>query len=311
MPLDPKIRRMLDAMEADGVPPIHTLSIEDARRQLRDLSELLGPADEVHRVEDRTIPGAAGDVPIRIYDPGGPEPTGALVYFHGGGWVVGDLETHDAYCRSVAAASGVTVVAVDYRLAPEHKYPAAVDDCFAATCWIAEHGEQLGIDTARIGVGGDSAGGNLAAVVTLLARDRGGPPLRLQLLLYPVADFSFDTESYEENADGFLLTRDAMRWFWDLYLPDAAAGAGPSASPLRAGDLSNVPPALVITAQYDPLRDDGQAYADRLRAAGVPVDHTCYGGVIHGFCRQTNVLQQARDARDQVADVLRTELGSG
>jgi acetyl esterase len=197
------------------------------------------------------------------------------------------------------------VASVDYRLAPEHRYPVAAEDAFAATCWVARHGSQLGIDTGQLAVAGDSAGGNLAAVVSLMSRDRGGPALALQALIYPVTHHNLDTRSYREHADGYLLTRNAMRWFWNQYLQGPGDGAQPYASPLLAEELNGLPPALVITAEYDPLCDEGEAYAGRLREAGVPVTLTRYPGMIHGFFRMINLLDKARAARDEVAAALR------
>jgi acetyl esterase len=215
------------------------------------------------------------------------------VYFHGGGWVIGDLETHDVLCRQITAAAGVSVIAVDYRLAPEHKFPAAVDDAWAATRWIAAHGAELGVDGGKLAVGGDSAGGNLAAVVALLARDAGGPPITAQVLIYPVTDLSAETQSYTDFAEGFALTRDSMRWFRAHYLTGPRDGDDWRASPLRARSHAGLPPALIVTAGFDPLRDEGAAYAMRLRDAGVMVDYVCFGGMIHGFAGMGKVLSSA------------------
>jgi acetyl esterase len=232
----------------------------------------------------------------------------ALVFFHGGGFVICNLDTHDGPCRSIANAAGCIVVSVDYRLAPEHPYPAAAEDCHAATEWVAKNGAEFGIDTSRIAIGGDSAGGNLAAVVALMARDRGAPSLRFQLLIYPVTDYAFETDSYRENAEGYLLTRDMMRWFWNLYVPDASKAAEPYASPLRAADLSGLPPALCITAEYDPLRDEGEAYAARLREAGVAATTSRYDGLFHGFFGMSAQIDRARDAVAEATAALRAAL---
>jgi acetyl esterase len=233
-----------------------------------------------------------------------------LVYFHGGGWVVGTLDTHDTCCRALAVGAGCAVVSVDYRLAPEHKFPAAAEDAYAATCWVAEKGESLGVDPARIAVGGDSAGGNLATVVCLMARDRRGPELCHQLLVYPVTNYSFDTPSYRENADGYYLTHEKMVYFWNQYLPDEASGRNPYASPLQAPDLGDLPPALIITAGYDPLRDEGEAYANRLRSAGVTVRLSCYESMIHGFLIMGARIDQTRAVREEAARALRVAFGS-
>jgi len=232
----------------------------------------------------------------------------ALVFFHGGGWVIGDLETHDVVCRQVTAEAGVSVIAVDYRVAPEHKFPAAVDDAWAATRWIVAHAGELGIDAARIAVGGDSAGGNLAAVVALLARDAGAPRIGLQILTYPVTDLVSESQSYTDLADGYMLTRDSMRWFRAQYLAKEADAADWRVSPLRAPSLAGLPPALVITAGYDPLRDEGEAYARRLREAGVSVDAVCFGGMIHGFVPMGKLIETAFRAVTLIAGSLRYAL---
>jgi acetyl esterase len=257
-------------------------------------------------VEDRRIPGAAGEIGVRVYRPEGRAPLPALVYFHGGGWVIGSLETHDGACRELANRVGCVVVSVDYRLAPESRYPAAAEDCYAATKWVAGNAQALGVDPARIGIGGDSAGGNLTAVVALMARDRGGPALRHQLLIYPVTDADFGRPSYRENAEGYLLTTKAMEWFWGHYVPDPAQRAEPYAAPLRAKDLAGLPPAFVITAEYDPLRDEGEAYAKRLQQAGVPTRLQRYDGAIHGFFAMGLLSEVARTAlADAVAEAKR------
>src|SRR5262249_5257951 len=215
--------------------------------------------------------------------PAGDGPLPLLMYFHGGGWVIGDLDTCEGICRSLANGAGCIVVAVDYRLAPEHRYPAAAEDCYAATAWAAEHARELGGDSRRIAVGGDSAGGTLTTVVALMARDRGGPPLGHQLMVYPVTEHSYETASYRDFADGYLLNLELMTYFWNQYLGGASDGLDRYASPLRAPDLRGLPPALVITAEFDPLRDEGEAYAARLREAGVPVTLSRYDGVFHAF----------------------------
>ena len=216
-----------------------------------------------------------------------------------------DLDTHDGVCRALANGAGCIVVSVDYRLAPEHKFPAAADDAFAATEWVAKHAVEIGGDPSRVAVAGDSAGGNLAAVVAQTAKDRGGPKLAFQLMVYPVTDYDFDTGSYRDNAEGYMLTTAAMKWFWNHYLPDEKAGLDPQASPLRADDLSGVPPALVITAEFDPLRDEGEAYAARLASAGVPAKSTRYDGMIHGFFSMSALLPQGRQAIEEAATALR------
>jgi acetyl esterase len=245
---------------------------------------------------------------VRIYKPEGRPPLPALVYFHGGGWVIGSLETHDGACRELANRIGCAVVSVDYRLAPESRYPAAAEDCYAATQWVAENAKALGVDAKRIAIGGDSAGGNLAAVVALMARDRGGPALRHQLLIYPVTDADFERASYRENAEGYLLTTKAMAWFWGHYVPELAQRQDGYAAPLRAKDLAGLPPAFVLTAEFDPLRDEGEAYAKRLAQAGVPTRLQRYDGAIHGFFAMGVLSQVARTAIDDAIAEVRAAL---
>jgi acetyl esterase len=297
----------LKQIEALGAPRLETLPVEDARAACVADIQTLGEPEPVREIRDRTVPGPDGEIPVRIYAPQGAsqDPLPVLVYYHGGGWVVCNIATHDHLCRSIANAAGSLVVSVEYRLAPEHKCPAAVEDAYAAARWVAKQGESIGADPSRLAVGGDSAGGNLAAAVSLMARDRGEFLPCLQLLIYPITDYNLDTPSYRENADGYVLTRSQMRWFWDCYLAREEDGYGPYVSPLRADDLSGLPPALVITAEYDPLRDEGEAYAARLREAGVPVTHTRYKGMIHPFLRRTAIFDQAKAALKQVTDSLK------
>src|SRR5215468_7299404 len=306
MPLDAQAQAFLEQLAATGAPPLHELSVAEARQVMVALFGTQGDPEPVGAVAERTIPGAGGEMPARIYMPYGTGPFPVLVYFHGGGWVIGDLEAYDATCRALTNAAGCLVVAMEYRLAPEHKFPAAPEDCYAATCWVAANAAAIGGDPRRIAVGGDSAGGNLAAVVAQRARDRGGPTLVYQLLVYPVTNYGYDTTSYRENADGYLLTRDAMVWFWNHYLRSATDGDNPLASPLRANDLRGLPPAMVLTAEFDPLRDEGEAYAMRLQEAGVPVTLKRYAGAIHGFFSLGAVLDQGKQAMADAAAALRT-----
>ena len=307
--LHPEAETILDRVD---LPPTASLSVEGAREALRDLLVAEEPPDDDLTVRDLSIPGAGGDpetsLPIRTYTPPGEGARPVFVYFHGGGWVRGDLDTHDGLCRLLAETADCVVVSVDYRRAPEHRFPAAVHDAYAATAWAAEYAGIVGGDPDRVAVGGDSAGGNLAAAVTLLARERDGPELAHQVLLYPVTDYTFDTSSYDENAAGYLLSRASMRWYWERYLGDDIDGANPYASPLRARDLSGLPSATVITAGYDPLRDEGAAYADRLREGGVSVTHENYPGMVHVFASFPD-LDRARDARRVIADGLATAFG--
>jgi acetyl esterase len=304
-PLDPAASKLIAAIEK-GFPRVETLPGAEARRQVRAFQESwpleLEPVD---RVEDRPIPGPAGEIPVRIYWPAVPGPLPVLVNLHGGGWVIGDLDGHDGICRVLANGAGCIVVSVDYRLAPEHPFPAAPEDAYSATCWVAAHAAELGADPRRIGVGGDSAGGNLAAVCALMARDRGGPDLVYQLLLYPVTNHAFDTPSYRDNGEGYFLEAVTMRWYWRQYLGDGSDGTDPYASPLRAPDLSRLPPALIVTAGYDPLRDEGEAYGRRLREAGTDAAVSRYETMFHGFFGFGRLLDAASAANDEVFAALR------
>ena len=304
MPLDAKAREFLDQLAAAGAPTLTDLPVPDARLAIDALFASQNEPEPVARVENRRIPGPAGELPVRVYTPEGKGPFPVLVFFHGGGWVLCGLDSHDGPCRALANAVPCLVVSVDYRLAPEHKFPAGADDAYAATRWVAEHAAELGGDAKHIAVGGDSAGGNLAAVVALMARDRGGPRLAHQLLVYPATDAGLDTASYVENGEGYFLTGEMMRWFWNHYLRSHADVENPYASPLRAPRVGGLPPALVITAEYDPLRDEGEAYAARLREAGVPVRTTRYAGMIHGFFGMGAVFPQARTAINEAAAAL-------
>src|SRR5438067_11676117 len=234
MALHPKCKEFLDQLVAAGMPELGTLPVAETREAFKGVAAFGGPPESLARVEERSIPGPAGKIPLRIYTPEGRGVLPVLVYFHGGGWVIGTFETHDGVCRHLAKQSQAVVVSVDYRLAPEHKLPAAAEDCYAATCWVADNAAALHADAKRLAVGGDSAGGNLAAVVSLMARDRGKPKIAFQLLVYPVTDHGYDTASYRENAEGYLLTKESMVWFWNHYLGRADDGANPYASPLRA-----------------------------------------------------------------------------
>ena len=309
MPLDPEAQSVLATMSAAGEIDFFSLPPAVVRENFGAMpGSNSGPA--CAKVEDRTIPGPGGPLPVRIYVPEGPGPKPGLVYFHGGGFVLCGLDTHDSTCRELANGAGCVVVSVDYRLAPEAKFPAAPEDCYAATCWTAEHAPELGIDPARLAVAGDSAGGNLAAVVSLMARDRKGPALVHQLLIYPVTDHGLETVSYKENGEGYILTTGMMKWFWRHYLASEQDGANPLASPLRAEDLRDLPPATVLTAQYDPLRDEGHAYAEKLRKAGVPTAYTSYDGVFHGFFGMTELIPRARRAVDDACAALRQAFGA-
>ena len=309
MPVDPQIQQVIDALAASEFGPVHALTPAEARAQYERMvkARAIEPAP-VGAVEDRAIPGPAGDLPVRVYrpDPGaGSLP--ALVYYHGGGHVIGNLDTHDAVARNLCNGAGCVVVSVDYRLAPEHKFPAAAEDAFAAVRWCAAQGAEIGIDPGRIAVGGDSAGGNLAAVAALMARDAGGPAIRLQVLVYPVTDYGCDTASYRTYAEGYgMLEAQSMRWFRDHYLRGDADRLDWRAAPLRAADLSGLPPALVLTAQCDVLHDEGEAYAHALRAAGVEVEYRNCEGMIHGFFAMAPMIDGAVRAQAQVCGALRS-----
>lgn len=308
MPLDPRVAELLAGAARTDPRGLEELSVEDARRRGGSAPvAAVVPFEDVADARDLVVP-AKPPIPVRLYRPRS-ETLPLLVYFHGGGWVLGSIAISDAFCRALANASGCAVLSVAYRLAPEHRYPAAVDDAYAATAWAAEHARELGIDPARLAVGGSSAGGNLAAVVALRARDRRGPRIAVQLLHVPVLDHDFTTPSYRANATGRGLTLAGMRWFWDHYLPDSARRAEPDASPLRAPDLHGLPPAIFVSAECDPLYDEGAAYAARLRDAGVAVTRLEYPGMVHSFMSWSSELPAARRAFDEIGAALRSALG--
>ena len=288
MTLDPQAAAYLEQGVAAGIPPMHTLSAQEARRQSDGRAAAqFGPVEPVASVSDLELAG----VRTRLYDPTPDQvDTPMTVYLHGGGWVIGSIDTHDGVCRALANRAGCRVVSVDYRLAPEHRFPAALEDSWAVTRWALEQGPP-------VAVAGDSAGGGMAAVMALRARD-AGLPLALQVLVYPVTDHDLETASYRANGEGYGLTREGMRWFWDHYLPDGDR-SHPDASPLRASSLAGVAPALVLVCEYDPLRDEGIAYYERLREAGVRARLSVYEGMIHGFLRQPALIDRARDALDE------------
>jgi acetyl esterase len=317
MPLDEKLRKILDAGKALGRPPVEQQTPGEARAERAEMMARFMPMPEYAdvRVADRmiaargiaagTIAAAGRKIGVRVFTPVGVGPLPVVVFFHGGGWVAGTLETHDPYCRALAKEAGVVVVAADFRLAPEHKFPAGLEDCLAATEWVLEHARELGGEGSRVMVGGDSAGGTLATVVALLLRDKGVGGLAGQILLYPAAAY-YDppTASYLENAEGYGLTRKGMIWFWDHYLKDKSEAADFRVAPLLAGSLAGLPRAFVVTAEYDVLRDEGQAYARRMEADGVEVTHVFAEGMNHGFAASANefpFLPQAKEMLGRVA----------
>ena len=310
--LHPQARALLDLIEQRGVPPTHTLTPSDARRMYLERRTFTQPAPPaVAAVRELAAEGPHGAIPLRLYRPLGSSPDAALpalVYFHGGGWVIGDLDTHDVLCRELANGAGCAVVAVDYRLAPEFAFPHAVDDCLAATAWVHRNAAALAIDAARIAVGGDSAGGNLAAVVAQLARGAGELPLAFQLLIYPATDQRLGQASHQTNGEGYLLTRESIAYYMGHYLPDPADRLDPRASPLLREDLGGLPPALVLTAGYDPLRDEGLDYAKALGDAGNRVSCVCFERQIHGFVPMGKVLDEANTAVALCAAELRRAL---
>ena len=310
MPVDLQIQALLDM--GTGAPATNTLSVAAARTQYEARIGLMAPAADVAMVTERTVQGPGGQLKLRIYRPVGQGPFPLLVFFHGSGFVLCSLDTHDGMCRNICAGAQCVVVSVDYRLAPEHKFPAGLDDCVFATRWVSEHAAELEGDAGRIVVGGDSAGGNLAAAAALRIRDEGGPPLLGQLLIYPVTDYHTPgTPSYSENADGYGLTRDTMVWFWDHYLSDPVEAAEPYASPLRARDLGGLPAALVVTAEYDPLRDEGEYYAVKLRAAGTSATTSRWDGMNHGFFFWVGRVDKAGDAMAESCAWLREVCSPG
>ncbi len=312
--LHPQARALLDLIAQRGVPPTHTLAPAEARAIYRDRRAFTQPEPPpVASVREPRAPGPRGEIPLRLYRPlGTPDDRvlPALVYYHGGGWVIGDLDTHDTLCRELANHSGCAVVSVDYRLAPEHRFPAAVDDAVAAARWVRANAAALKLDAQRIAVGGDSAGGNLAAVVAIAARDAGEAPFAYQLLIYPATDQHRSAPSHERNGEGYLLTRDTMAYFSGHYLPEPRDYADWRASPLLHPDHSRLPPALVLTAGYDPLRDEGIAYAHKLSAAGSRATHVSFERQIHGFILMGRVLDEANDAVRLCAAALREALGA-
>lgn len=315
MTLDPQAAAVLERAVRANLPRYSQIGAPAARELYRESRGALAPPpSQVAKIENVHASGPAGPIPVRLYRALGTADDArlpVLVYFHGGGWTIGDLDTHDVVCREFANRAHCAVASVDYRLAPEHKFPAAVEDAIAATHWIGRMADSLGLDPARVAVGGDSSGGNLAAVVAITLRDAGGPPLAMQVLIYPATDMAADRESHMLFAEGYMLTREAILWFTANYLRGPDDVADWRASPLRARDLAGVAPAYVMTAGFDPLLDEGKAYADRLLEAGVPVTHECFEGMIHGFVTMGGVIAAAHHAIDRAATGLRQAFARG
>ncbi len=299
MPLHPQAQAFVDTLATKRGPGWTEMTPAEARKAYDSLTELVGTGPELHQIEDRSLPDM---LPVRIYRPSATRPLPVVMYFHGGGWELGNIETHDTLCRRLAQGSGCTVVSVDYRLAPEHHFPTALEDCCTATRYVAEHAAEIGIDPARIAVCGDSAGGNLAAGTALKLRDENGPKLHSQWLIYPVIEANFEGGSYRAFGAGHGLTRAEMQWFWDQYVPKAEDRTNPYVAPILAKSLAGLPPAHVLTAEYDVLRDEGEAYAARMKAEGVPVTLQRYDGMLHGFVHFSEPFD---DGKRAVADLAR------
>lgn len=310
MALDAATAGFLTQMAQSGAKPLNEMTPDEARGLGAMLRDLYGPGPAVASVHDETVATAdGGSFGVRVLTPEG-TPRAVIVYYHGGGWVIGNIEESDTLGRTLAVRTNAVVVLVDYRLAPEHRYPAAADDAWTAVAWTADRVADLAGSTVPLIVLGDSAGGNLAAVVAQRAHAEGGPDIALQVLVYPVTDADVDTASYVDPANQLLLSRDSMIWFWDHYAPDAGSRAHVDASPLQAADLAGLPPAVVLTAEHDPLRDEGEAYAAKLRAAGVPVEHRRFDGQMHGFFTMVNVLPGSAAGIDYAVEQIDNHLAA-
>ena len=307
MAIDLGTAGLLEQMAAGGGKPLHESTPEEARAFGEALGAMAGPAPAMARVQEHVVAVTDGEVPVRVLVPLD-SPAGVIVYYHGGGWVIGTIDEFDTIARKLAERTSCAVVLVDYRLAPEHRYPTAVDDSYAALEWVSAHMDEIAGADVPLMVAGDSAGGNIAAVMAVRARDRNGPSLDLQVLIYPVTDADFERKSYVDPENQLLLTRDAMIWFWDHYVPDASRRSEPDASPLQTPDLSGLPPAVVLTAEYDPLRDEGEAYARKLEEHGVDVSYRQFDGQIHGFFTLLQALPASADARQFIVAQIRQAL---
>ncbi len=312
MPVHPQVARLMEISAALNLQPTNEATPEVARensRKQREATLHLAEIEEVGSIEERNIPGPAGEIPIRIYRPAAEGPHPLVMLYHGGGWVIGDLDTEDSACRGLCNRVGAVVVSVDYRLAPETRYPGAVEDCYAATVWAIENAGELGVDGTKLATSGTSAGGNLSGAVAMMARDRGGPKVSHQVLFCPVIDADFDRPSYIANATDYGLTRDNMLWFWDHYTGAGDDRFEPYASLLRANDLSGLADATIIAAEYDPLVDEAVAYGEALAAAGVKTNCTVYPGMTHGFNGRVGMIDAAKDALDEAANGIRESFG--
>lgn len=309
MPLTSECEAVLSILRDRGVQPLDAMPAAEGRAYFNEVFRTQAEDQEdCARVEDITIPVDDGEIPARIYAPKVDEPLPVMVHFHGGGWVYLGLDTHDGYCRVLANRTGCAVVAVEYRKAPEHPFPIPANDCYGALCWVSDNASNLGLDSSRIGLIGDSAGGNLAAATALVARDRGGPELALQVLTYPAVDATMSAPSIEENASAPLLGRQQMAWFWGHYVPKGTDVRDPCLSPLHADSHNNLPPAFISTAEFDPLRDEGEEYAGKLKKAGVEVDYKQYDGVFHGFMLMAKLIPEGRDLIEAQCEFIRKSL---
>lgn len=312
MPLDPSIVPIVELMNAASAeaPPLAEQTPEMRREAYVGIANIVPPGPELASVVDDQVAGPAGPIPIRIYSPNDDGGVGVIVFYHGGGWCIGDIETHDEVCRQLANQSGAAVVSPHYRLGPEARFPAAVDDCYAVLEWVGDNKDRLGGANAKIAVSGDSAGGNLAAVMALMSRDKNGPIIASQLLVYPATDFRMGHQSLIDNGEGYLLTKESMDWFSANYLSSPDDALDWRASPLLAETLTGLPPALVITAEFDPLRDEGTAYAAAMQAAGVDVTHTNYEGMVHVFFQLGPLVPKGAQAVSEVAAMAKATLAS-
>ena len=314
MPLDPIVKAFIDQMAAQPAPKMYELPAPAARMMFGAIMEMTGPKDvPIGKTQNLTCPGPGGDIPLRIYTPVAPaaEALPALLFFHGGGFVIGNIDTHDGLCRMIANEAGVRVIAVDYRLAPEHKYPAAIEDGYAALKFVEANAPQLGVDANRLAVGGDSAGGNITAVLTQMAKEKGGPSIAFQLLFFPVTQIGEETSSLKNYAEGFVLERAGLEWFYNCYVPAGTHKSDPALSPLHAASLDGLPPAYLTVAEFDPLHDEGLEYGKKLKAAGVACEIVDYPGLVHDFIYFQSVLPQAAVALKAAAQALKKALNAG